>query len=193
MENKTHRHQWRISWTNRRAKAGGWRWGYAPHVCLSLLQYAAYLQGEDFVVVQRGHLFPRQGVSRLVIDLKAGVELQHVQQLQRWDGTSYLDARGGFGSQSAGRRSLQVLLVCGTWQKRCPSFSRWERLDRWQLTTKWESSNTVLNQRLVGSKACTHDNRFQHAYSRVLTHFDQWFSRTLKQMSMTKLKSRNKH
>jgi len=28
---------------------------------------------------------------------------------------------------------------------------------------------------------------------RVLTHFDQWISRTLKQISMTKLKSRYKH
>lgn len=40
-----------------------------------------------------------------------------------------------------------------TWQKRCPSSSLWTRPERWHLTTKWESSNMVLNQRLVGSSA----------------------------------------
>lgn len=47
---------------------------------------------------------------------------------------------------------ISLGLYC-TWQKRCPSFSLSVRLDRWQLTTKWESSNMVLNQRLVGSRA----------------------------------------
>lgn len=45
--------------------------------------YSIYLQGGDSVIVQSGHLFPRQCVSCLVIDLKACVELQHVQQLQK--------------------------------------------------------------------------------------------------------------
>lgn len=44
-----------------------------------------YLQGGDSVIVQSGHLFPRQSVSCLVTNLKTCVELQHVQQLQRWD------------------------------------------------------------------------------------------------------------
>lgn len=47
--------------------------------------FSMYLQGDDSVIVQSGHLFLRQGVSCLVIDLKTCVELQHVQQLQRWD------------------------------------------------------------------------------------------------------------
>lgn len=56
------------------------------HVCLSLFvcMYSIYLQGGDSVIVQSSHLFPRQGVSCLVTDLKTCVELQHVQQLQRW-------------------------------------------------------------------------------------------------------------
>ncbi len=48
-----------------------------------LFMYSIYLQGGDSVIVQSGHLFPRQGVSCLVTDLKTRVELQHVQQLQR--------------------------------------------------------------------------------------------------------------
>ena len=52
--------------------------------------YSVYLQREDFVIVQSGHLFLRQGSSSLVTDLKTCVELQHVQQLQRGDNnTSY--------------------------------------------------------------------------------------------------------
>lgn len=52
--------------------------------------YSVYLQREDFVIVQSGHLFLRQGSSCLVTDLKTCVELQHVQQLQRGDNnTSY--------------------------------------------------------------------------------------------------------
>lgn len=41
-----------------------------------------HLQGGDSIIVQRGHLLLRQGVSCLVVDLKPCVELQHVQQLQ---------------------------------------------------------------------------------------------------------------
>lgn len=52
-------------------------------VCPSLFVYSSYLQGGDSVIVQSGHLLLCQGVSRLVIDLKTCVELQHVQQLQR--------------------------------------------------------------------------------------------------------------
>lgn len=50
-------------------------------------------------------------------------------------------------------QSFQVCVYVCTWQKRWPSFSCCRRLDRWQLTTKWESSRTVLNQRRVGSRA----------------------------------------
>lgn len=51
------------------------------HVCLYAFTHL-YLQGGDSVVVQGCHLFLRQGVSCLVTDLEACVELQHVQQLQ---------------------------------------------------------------------------------------------------------------
>lgn len=46
--------------------------------------FRIYLQRGDSVVVQSGHLLLRQGVSCLVVDLEACVELQHVQQLQEW-------------------------------------------------------------------------------------------------------------
>ncbi|TNN39074.1 hypothetical protein EYF80_050766 [Liparis tanakae] len=110
--------------------------------------YAAHLQGEDSVVVQRGHLLPRQGVSRLVIDLKAGVELQHVQQLQQRDGTSYL-REGATVALDLRVRAYDHSRCCvsGTWQKRCPSFSRWERLDRWQLTTRSSSQRGSMDFR----------------------------------------------
>lgn len=121
-------------------------WDMPPNVCLCLFMFNIYLQGGDSIVVQSGHLFLRQGISCLVTDLKTCVELQHVQQLQRRD----INTVSKCVSQCA---FIQSLLVCSTWQKRCPSFSLWTRLDRWQLTTKWESSNTVLNQRLVGRRA----------------------------------------
>lgn len=49
-----------------------------------------YLQGGDFVIVQRRHLFLSQGDSCLVIDFKTCVELQHVQQLQGQNNNSKL-------------------------------------------------------------------------------------------------------
>lgn len=91
-----------------------------------------HLQGGDSIIVQRGHLLLRQGVSCLVVDLKPCVELQHVQQLQ-----DDIKKKGQLADSVC--RHTAVLVDKGasfTWQKRCPSFSREGRLDRWQLTTR---------------------------------------------------------
>lgn len=81
--------------------------------------------------MQRGHLLLSQGVSGLVVDLEPCVELQHVQQL-------HSDKKKKKQSQLANStcRHTVVLGATFTWQKRCPSFSREGRLDRWQLTTR---------------------------------------------------------
>lgn len=42
-----------------------------------------YLQWGYPLVVKSGHLFLCESIASLIIDLKACVELQHVQQLQK--------------------------------------------------------------------------------------------------------------